>query len=125
MEVGRHRRRDRAGQGHQPRVASSSDPGSLTAVGGTLYFTAKDGAHGIELWKSDGTSAGTALVKDIAVGISSSYPSDLTAVGGTLYFTAGDENCSYGLWKTDGTTAGTVLVKQLQHRLQPRARRSG
>ena len=37
----------------------SPQPGWLTAVGGTLYFHADDGIHGHELWKSDGTEAGT------------------------------------------------------------------
>ena len=34
-------------------------------MGGTLYFRATDGAHGFELWKSDGTPDGTQMVKDI------------------------------------------------------------
>ena len=45
--------------------ASSSDPSHLFAVGGLLYFQADDGMNGIELWRSDGTSAGTNLVKEI------------------------------------------------------------
>ncbi len=40
----------------------------LTNVGGTLYFSANDGASGVELWKSDGTVDGTVLVKDIWFG---------------------------------------------------------
>ena len=46
-------------------TATTSGPSSLTGVGGTLFFTADDGIHGRELWKSDGTKAGTVLVKDI------------------------------------------------------------
>src|SRR5262249_38132291 len=68
-----------------------SYPHYLTNVGGTLFFAANDGTHSLELWKSDGTAAGTVLVKDInpstAFGGGSS-PFELTAVGGTLYFTA-------------------------------------
>ncbi len=40
-------------------------PFSLTEVNGTLFFTADDGMNGSELWKSDGTEAGTVMVKDI------------------------------------------------------------
>src|SRR3954447_14515934 len=62
-----------------------------TNVNGTLYFTANDGSHGRELWKSDGTSAGTVLVKDINPGSGSSGTSrELTNVNGTLFFTASD-----------------------------------
>jgi ELWxxDGT repeat protein len=35
---------------------------------GALYFQAGDGTHGRELWRTDGTTAGTALVKDINPG---------------------------------------------------------
>lgn len=39
--------------------AGSSSPFYLTTVNGTMFFQATDGASGAELWKSDGTAAGT------------------------------------------------------------------
>src|SRR4051812_33240487 len=43
--------------------ASPSSPAHLTDVNGTLFFTASDGRLGLELWKSDGTAAGTVMVR--------------------------------------------------------------
>jgi ELWxxDGT repeat protein len=75
------------------------------AIGSTIYFTADDGSSGSELWKSDGTTAGTVRVADITSGPAGSSINELTAVGTTLFFVRGVE-----LWKTDGTAAGTSQV---------------
>src|SRR5690349_10980865 len=40
-------------------------PAPLTRVGSLAYFAGNDGVHGSELWKTNGTSAGTVMVKDI------------------------------------------------------------
>jgi ELWxxDGT repeat protein len=94
----------------------SSYPSDLTNVNGTLYFRATDLTHGYELWKSDGTTAGTVMIKDILPGASitgfgySSYPNFLTNVNGTLYFRAGDSVHGNELWQSNGTAAGTTLV---------------
>ena len=80
---------------------------------GTLYFSARDRTHGDELWKSDGTEAGTVMVKDIRPGPGSSDPSGKTAVGSTLFFTANDGTHGRELWKSDGTRAGTVMVRDI------------
>jgi ELWxxDGT repeat protein len=112
-----------------PRVGSY--PADVTNVNGMVFFTANDGSHGRELWRSDGTAAGTQLVKDVnpgpgsglsgsfadpgaSGGTLSGWASDLTDAGGTLYFLANDGNPADGtvqLWKSNSTWASTVLVK--------------
>src|SRR6185436_5943498 len=90
----------------------SAAPYDLTNVNGTVYFRADDGTSGWELWKSDGTTAGTVLMKDINPGSASSYPGALADTRGTLFFTANNGSSKgYGLWKSDGTPTGTLLVK--------------
>ncbi|MGF1977027.1 MAG: ELWxxDGT repeat protein, partial [Nostoc sp. CmiSLP01] len=76
----------------------SSNPQNLTNVNGTLYFVAIDNSGGYELWKSDGTEAGTVSVKDIFSGIASSYPQNLTNVNDILYFSATDSSGGNELW---------------------------
>jgi uncharacterized repeat protein (TIGR01451 family) len=80
---------------------------------GTLFFLGYEPTHNLELWRSDGTEAGTVMVKDINPGSLTSLPSDLTVVGDALFFTADDGIHGRELWKTDGTEAGTVLVKDI------------
>jgi ELWxxDGT repeat protein/VCBS repeat-containing protein len=82
-------------------------------VNGTLFFTANDGTAGVELWRSDGTAAGTTLVKDIYPGISQSLPSSLINLNGTLLFWATDGTNGTELWRSDGTAPGTTLVKDI------------
>src|SRR5947208_14353695 len=49
---------------HQETVGSA--PQFFVPVGSNVfYFRANDGIHGTELWRSDGTAEGTALVADI------------------------------------------------------------
>jgi len=98
---------------HGNGIPLSSSPAHLTAVGGTLFFTAADDASGFELWRSNGTAASTVRVKDIVPGIGDSGPSNLTPLGATLFFAAVDNSNGAELWKTNGTEAGTVLVKDI------------
>jgi ELWxxDGT repeat protein len=78
--------------------SASSSPDNLTNVNGVLFFTANDGTDGTELWKSDGTAAGTVLVQDINPGSADSSPLWLTNVSGTLFFSAFDGTHGFELW---------------------------
>lgn len=71
-----------------------------------IYFAGASVQGDYELWKTNGTAAGTVLVKNILSGTFPSYPSHFAEHNGALYF-----SCRDGLWKTNGTTAGTVLVQ--------------
>ena len=94
--------------------SGGASPSNLTNVNGTLFFKAYDASNGSELWKSDGTTAGTVLVKDIRAGSVGSSPKFLTNVNGTLFFNANNGTNGYEIWKSDGTTAGTALVMDIK-----------
>jgi len=101
-----------------PGPASSgvaSHAGQFEISGGYLFFTAYTAAQGTELWKTDGTAAGTVMVKDIDPGNNADDvgPDKLTDVNGTLYFVATTNATGTELWISDGTAAGTVLVKDI------------
>ncbi len=89
--------------------SGNGSPSGLTWADGRLFFAATDGTTGIELWSSDGTTAGTTLVRDIRVGAGHSYPDEIVAVGDDVWFAA-DDGTGIGLWHSDGTTAGTMRV---------------
>lgn len=66
----------------------SSDPHQFLAVGKLVYFAADHPDYGVELWRSDGTAAGTVLAADIEPGPLGSFPQDLKVIDGKLYFHA-------------------------------------
>jgi ELWxxDGT repeat protein/cysteine-rich repeat protein len=93
----------------------ASNASWLTDVGGVLFFSAEDRVTGIddvtsaELWRSDGTDAGTVQVADIYPGVQGSEPCELVAVGGTVFFVAWTPN-GWGLWKSDGVSTSFVAA---------------
>ncbi|WP_225414336.1 HYR domain-containing protein [Stigmatella hybrida] len=98
---------------------AGSVPTGMVDMGGVLYFQASDGGQGLgrygsELWRSDGTPAGTWLVKDIAENPDdpNSDPRELTVVHGTLFFVA-TQNGKPTLWKSNGTRESTQFVHNL------------
>ena len=98
--------------------ADGSSPANLVAIGSHLYFTATDGVNGQELWRSDGTEAGTMMVKDINVQDPwNDGPKQILTLANTIYFTADDGNSGRELWRSDGTDTGTVMVKDIDERI--------
>jgi ELWxxDGT repeat protein len=81
------------------------------ALGSKTVFVHNDGVHGMEPWSTDGTEAGTLLLKDIRVGAQPSFPADFAVCNGFVFFTAEDGVRGRALWKTDGTPAGTMVIK--------------
>lgn len=95
---------------------SSSGPRYFTAVNDMIFFSAKNALNGIELWKTNGTTAGTMMVKSITAGNNTNGgPFSLTAVNDLLYFVQSDtENSgSAQIWKSDGSEIGTTKVTNL------------
>jgi uncharacterized repeat protein (TIGR01451 family) len=98
------------------RTGGTDDSASRTQfvdLNGTILFAAADGRRGTELWRTNGTAEGTALVKDICPGVCPSEPMYLTVVGSQVFFAANDGAHGFELWKTDGTAAGTVRMADL------------
>lgn len=78
-----------------------------------LYFTAAHGA-GYELFKTDGTAAGTAALTNLSSSSFSFIPCSLSVEGGRVYFTGSTPNGPQ-LWTTDGTNAGTVQLSNVAY----------
>lgn len=88
----------------------------LVVAGPNVYFVANDGTHGHELWKSDGTAEGTAMVADLNPGEGSGTFSpngfiQAVAAGEKLYFS---KTVNSELWVTDGTAAGTKVAADVR-----------
>ena len=91
----------------------SSSPTGFAVLNGVMYFAATDATHGNELWRTDGTRAGTTMVLDGYAGVNGATPRNLLAVGNQLFFSASDGFSGEELWVSDGTPAGTRMVRDL------------
>ena len=109
---------------------------TMVSVGDTVFFSADDGEHGQELWKTDGISD-VQLVKDIRAGAASGLydptpeqrisvsltkppigvfaheESQMIAFNDLLVFTADDGATGIELWKSDGSEEGTELIRDI------------
>jgi ELWxxDGT repeat protein len=87
-------------------LPASSDPSGFFSIGTITYFAANDGVHGNELWRTDGTAAGTYMVKDTNPNRDGN-PTDFVNLNGKLLFV----DSGIQLWISDGTAAGTHLLR--------------
>ena len=112
--------------GQVANIGSSSNPGitKMVEMGDNLYFTADDGIHGNELWKTDGTVGGTSMVVDLSPPMCSTCQNmdsdivELVAGDSKLFFSstvqsAGVPDFVRELFVSDGTASGTQLVMDI------------
>jgi len=103
-------------------TACGSQPTKLTNFNGKLIFDAMEFLDH-EPWISDGTSAGTFMLKDINPGLvpvptiypfgNSSYPNYFTVMNNYVYFSAKYYPDGQELWRSDGSIPGTEMVKDI------------
>jgi ELWxxDGT repeat protein len=96
-------------------VPGNGDPGNtlgyFTPVGSTLYFASLEpGQSTSRMWKTDGTAAGTAVLRIPGTNTSPHTVRLATAVGDSVFYVAQD-NVGQALWKANAST-GVALVKR-------------
>ena len=96
-----------------PDVINPTRQVPFAPLGDQLFFSVEGDVHGHELWITDGTPAGTRLVRDLRPGPGSSTPAGLVAAGHRVFFTADDGIHGRELWESDGTPEGTRMVADL------------
>lgn len=93
------------------------NPVGLVNVNGTVFFrvnNSQDETGAGQLWKTNGTAAGTVLVTDIAPGDFRLRLLEWQEVNGRLFFSANGGGGGYEIWTSDGTGSGTVRVADLK-----------
>jgi ELWxxDGT repeat protein len=93
--------------------AGNEGMGAGLEIPGGMLLTQKDSAHGTELWITNGTPAGTHLLRDINPGTESGGPSWFWRVGDVAVFRASDGIHGTELWRSDGTELGTYMLADI------------
>lgn len=88
---------------------------SIYESAGKLFMMIRNNTDGLELWKSDGSGAGTVRVKTIRnyTGREVYYTPTIT-IGNFFYFIADDGIHGNEVWRSDGTASGTHMVIDLR-----------
>ena len=96
-----------------PDQSVGSDPIWLTRFGNEAFFTADDGIHGPEIWRTDGTPEGTSLFLDMIPGSEGSFANSFQPFGDKLFFFGRTAEHGNEPRVTDGTPEGTVLLTDI------------
>lgn len=92
MENRRNSYRNYSSEGFQ-------DPEQADTVATMIYFAADDGRTGTELWKSNGTAAGTVMVRDIRSGTTGTRDGRTQQYAHDLHRELGSQISSVGQWR--------------------------
>lgn len=101
------------GTDRKPQKPKNLVVAGLKDKGYKAFFAATDSEHGQELWVTDGTPAGTHMVKDIIAGAGGADVSYLTRFNDKVVFSANTDDYGIELWISDGTEEGTYMVKDV------------
>lgn len=91
----------------------------LTAANNTVFFVAGEDQYGVEIYATDGTVPGTALLKNINTTVNptpppndmDAWPQPLRSAGILAYFGAFQDAGPAGIYRSDGTPAGTYRLR--------------
>ena len=88
---------------------------SIQAIGAKAYVTLSDGSgdvspNRLELWESNGSPAGTMLVKTMSAGSGATAPDNVADLNLQLFFVLGSCTTGQEIWASNGTGDGTVLL---------------
>ncbi|WP_161604374.1 ELWxxDGT repeat protein [Roseiconus nitratireducens] len=85
-------------------------PELIGQVAGQLLFTTRDATLDRELWSSDGTSGGTALLRNINPATADANPNEFVRDGQFLYFAADDGIHGEAVWRADTSTGMVEMI---------------
>ncbi|MCC6796743.1 MAG: hypothetical protein IT366_16615 [Candidatus Hydrogenedentes bacterium] len=88
----------------------SSSPSGITVMGSHVYFSAAATGTNTELWRSDGTNAGTVLVQEIRAGNTGSGPNGFATNGTFLFFEANDGTNGMDGYVSNGNVGNFTLL---------------
>lgn len=104
----------RSGANPEIEFPSTADSNYYVANNHFLFFTANDGVHGRELWRTNGTAEGTILVKDINLGsASTTFGPTFLSLCGVIVFAANDGQHGMEMWRSNGYGDATLILKDI------------